>query len=303
MSSSGVSESHQNLIVQFLKFHRKRRSEFLGEVTQIFDDNKESRLHESTYTTEEVVEILDETSSVIRSDLENELMYTCHSMAVLLRQLVSQAEQWHLTLDADVGELNSKDKIAQIAKFEQQIERGENTALLPSVAKLNPIADGGGGTTLLKKEITKLKDELDLNKHKLDQSEQKNSNILKQNVAISTAYQNIKDRVNELEPTLQEKIEELKIRDEDVGKLTVSLGEANSTISEVKALGAENADEVRSELTKLKHEFLAKQSELQQLTKDLDTKITNTTQYQNMKKMLAKKNEMIKQMRKELKSK
>lgn len=63
------------------------------------------RLVEETYTSEEVQQILDGLCTVVRAEVESELINSTHTNVVLLRQLCKQAEQWHLQLQADMSEL------------------------------------------------------------------------------------------------------------------------------------------------------------------------------------------------------
>ena len=73
-----------------------------------FDNELFCRLVEDTFTIDEVTEMLDGLLSVVRSEVESELINTSHTNILLLRQLFQQAEKWHLKLQADISELENR---------------------------------------------------------------------------------------------------------------------------------------------------------------------------------------------------
>ena len=46
--------------------------------------------------------------SVVRSDVECELLHIDHSSILLLKQLCAQADNWHLKLQPDISELQNR---------------------------------------------------------------------------------------------------------------------------------------------------------------------------------------------------
>lgn len=67
-----------------------------------------SRLYEETYTIDEVTDMLDDLLTVCRSEVENELLNSNHTSVLLMRQMLTQSEKWHLKLDADISELENR---------------------------------------------------------------------------------------------------------------------------------------------------------------------------------------------------
>ena len=66
------------------------------------------RLHEDTFTVEEVEEMIDGLMSVVKGAVDTELLNASHTNVLLLVQLFSQAEKWHLKLQADISELENQ---------------------------------------------------------------------------------------------------------------------------------------------------------------------------------------------------
>lgn len=73
-----------------------------------FQDVIESRLVEGTYTAEEVRELVSGLREAVGADVEAELMSHGRAAALLLRQLLAQAERWHLRLSADMSQLHDR---------------------------------------------------------------------------------------------------------------------------------------------------------------------------------------------------
>ena len=65
-------------------------------------------LVEDTFTVDEVEEMLDGLLTVVRGEVEGELINTAHTNVLLLRQVFQQAEKWHLKLQADISELENR---------------------------------------------------------------------------------------------------------------------------------------------------------------------------------------------------
>ena len=83
------------------------------------EDTKEVRINDDTFTVDEVEEIIEAVKEAVSSEVETELLNTSHTNILLLKQLFSQAEKWHLNLDTDTSELENKDLLDAIKKWEE----------------------------------------------------------------------------------------------------------------------------------------------------------------------------------------
>lgn len=148
-----LSAAHQEMIASYLKFSKSQRSRGLKAIDGCFDDMKNSRLLDETYTSDEVNQLLDDLCPVIRAEMESELINTVHSNVILISQLCKQAEQWHLQLHCDVAELEDGSLIEKIRDFEnQEVTPGKSLQVSTSkVTKLTPLEDAHGPGMLLNK--------------------------------------------------------------------------------------------------------------------------------------------------------
>jgi leucine zipper transcription factor-like protein 1 len=66
------------------------------------------RLLDSSYSVDEVQDILYSLRKLVKGELESGLMDLNHMNILLLQQLFSQAEKWHLRLDLNLSELQNR---------------------------------------------------------------------------------------------------------------------------------------------------------------------------------------------------
>ncbi|XP_010560373.1 PREDICTED: leucine zipper transcription factor-like protein 1 [Haliaeetus leucocephalus] len=137
-----------------MRFARFKRGLCLKTVDSCFQDLKDSRLVEETFTVDEVIDMLDGLRTVVHSEVESELINTTYTNVLLLRQLFSQAEKWYLKLQTDVSELENRELLEQVAEFEKSEFTSSNKKpsadlIKPKLAPLNE-----GGSELLNKVRT-----------------------------------------------------------------------------------------------------------------------------------------------------
>lgn len=288
MSALGLNDHHQQQAVNFIRFNRYKRSQRLKGLDHCFQDLKDSRLYEDTYTNDEVTEMLDGLLTVCRSEMESELLNSSHTSVLLMRQMLTQAEKWHLKLDADISELENRELLEQIAEFEEKeltLGGSSTDGLKSSKPKLAPLNETGG-TALLQMEIERLKEELDRYQQRSKKMEEQVNAVLREKNALQDQVKQLGQKpvatvdsaaVGQLESEMK------KLRTEFKDNL-------NEKISENKVL--------EGDLTASKHELLRVQEQLELAEKELDRKFRETAAYRNLKDMLTKKNEQIKELRK-----
>lgn len=63
---------------------------------------------DETYTGEEVNALLDDLHQVCREEVVTELSDAIHTNALLVNQLLVQAQTWHMTLSANIADLENQ---------------------------------------------------------------------------------------------------------------------------------------------------------------------------------------------------
>ncbi|XP_015911618.2 leucine zipper transcription factor-like protein 1 isoform X1 [Parasteatoda tepidariorum] len=293
-----LSELHSEMIGSYLKFAKFRRSKHLRTIEQTFDDMKLSRLLEDTYSVDEVRDLLDELCALLKGDLELELINTAHTAALLLCQMCCQAQQWHLKLSADISELENRDLLEKVNKFEERLnssslEKGLNGSPL-RVNKLQPLGENAGASQLLQLEIDRLNEENRRLSEKLKSVEKQTVDILESKAALTANLVEVQQELKEMKEGKAENVEK------DLKHLEDEMNQVKKELETTMCASAYTQQNLECDLLETKQRFLEVQSQLQLAEKELEVKLSQTGAFKNMKKMLATKNEQIKTLRQKL---
>lgn len=290
-----MNEHHQMIVMSYMKFARYQRIQNLKAIEYAFKDVSESRLLDDTYTSDEVQELLLGLCKVVRADVETELISSTHMTVLLLKQLFEQAEKWHLRLQADLSELENREQLEVIKTLESSefsYVKPEKNPPTPTKIKLVPMNETSGSVPLLRMEIERLKDENERLAQSVTETETK-ANIYLQDV-------------NKLKVELgsaQNEISTLKELSLNAPEST-HLDEVENQLSNVRSLlatnlelSASNQQQLELELSSTREKVAEVQAQLSLAEQELERKFSQTAVYANMKKILNKKNEQIKELR------
>lgn len=246
------------------------------------------------FTVDEVSDVLNSLQAVVHSEVESELINTTYTNMLLLRQLFLQAEKWYLKLQTDISELENRELLEQVAEFEKAEFTSSNKkpiidVLKPKLAPLNE----GGTTELLNKEISRLQEENEKLKSRLKTLE------------IQATSANALDEQSELERALHglqlgQGSEKEFVKAQDLSDLENTVAALKSEFQKTLNDKRENQKSLEESLATAKHDLLRAQEQLSLVEKDLEKKFQQTAAYRNMKDILTKKNDQIKDLRKRL---
>ncbi|XP_045713456.1 leucine zipper transcription factor-like protein 1 [Phyllostomus hastatus] len=292
MAELGLNEHHQNEVVNYMRFARSRRGLRLKTVDSCFQDLKESRLVEETFTADEVSEVLRGLRAVVHSEVESELIDTAHTNVLLLRQLFAQAEKWYLKLQTDISELENRELLEQVAEFEKAEFTSSNKkpaidVVKPKLAPLNE----GGTAELLNKEILRLQEENEKLKSRLKTLEIQATAALEEKAKLESALHGL-----QLEQGNQQDF----IKAQDLSDLESTVAALKTEFQKTLSDKTENQKSLEESLATAKHDLLRVQEQLSMAEKELEKKFQQTAAYRNMKEILTKKNDQIKDLRKRL---
>ncbi|MBN3304317.1 LZTL1 protein, partial [Amia calva] len=264
----GFNEHHQNEVINYMRFARSKRALRLKTIDSCFQDLKDSRLVEETFTVDEVSEMLDGLQVVVHSEVETELINTAHTNVLLLRQLFSQAEKFYLKLQTDVSELENRELLEQVAEFEK-----------------------AEFTSSSKKEIARLQEENDKLKARLRTIEMQATSALDEKSKLEKALKDLQKIQGD---------QKLALKTKEITNLEETVTALKSDFQ--KTLNASSATQKHLEdnLVTTKHDLLKVQEQLAVAEKELEKKFQQTASYRNMKEILTKKNDQLKEIRKRL---
>ncbi|XP_044031877.1 leucine zipper transcription factor-like protein 1 isoform X1 [Siniperca chuatsi] len=268
-----------------MRFARSKRVLRLKTIDSCFEELKDSRLVDETFTVDEVREMLDGLQAVVRGEVEMELINTAHTNVLLLRQLFSQAEKFYLRLQSDISELENRELLEQVAEFEKtDFKNAEKINQETSKHKLAPLNEGGV-SELLNKEIVRLQEENDKLKARLRTLESQAMSALDEKTKAERALKDLQK--------VQGEQQEISSLEDTVAALREDYERSLST-------SAVSQKDLQENLISAKHDLLRVQEQLSLAEKELEKKFQQTAAYRNMKEILTKKNEQIKEIRKRL---
>ncbi|XP_023118874.1 leucine zipper transcription factor-like protein 1 isoform X2 [Amphiprion ocellaris] len=285
MAEFGFNEHHQNEVINYMRFARSKRVLRLKTIDSCFEELKDSRLVEETFTVDEVREMLDGLQAVVRGEVEMELINTAHTNVLLLRQLFSQAEKFYLRLQSDISELENRELLEQVAEFEKtdfkSTDKINQESSKPKLAPLNE----GGVSELLNKEIARLQEENDKLKGRLRTIESQAMSALDEKTKAERALKDLKKVQGE---------------QQEISSLEDTVAALKEDYERSLSANAASQKDLQENLISAKHELLRVQEQLALAEKELEKKFQQTAAYRNMKEILTKKNEQIKEIRKRL---
>ncbi|XP_051872167.1 leucine zipper transcription factor-like protein 1 isoform X1 [Pristis pectinata] len=288
----GLNEHHQNAVISYMRFARSKRALRLKTVDSCFQDLMDSRLTEDTFTVDEVTEILNGLKVVVHSEVESELINTTYTNVLLLRQLFCQAEKWYLKLQTDISDLENRELLEQVAEFEKTefTSSGKKASTEISKPKLAPLNEGGV-SELLSKEITRLQEENDKLKARLKSIEAQATNALDEKFKLERVLKDLEKAQGD---------QESKLKTQEVADLEATLATLKADFEKSLNMSSENQKSLENNLIATKHDLLKVQEDLLLAEKELEKKFQETAAYRNMKELLTKKNEQVKELRKRL---
>uniref|UniRef100_A0A1A7WK88 Leucine zipper transcription factor-like protein 1 n=3 Tax=Iconisemion striatum TaxID=60296 RepID=A0A1A7WK88_9TELE len=293
MADFGFNEHHQNEIINYMRFARSKRVLRLKTIDSCFEELKDSRLVEETFTVDEVREMMDGLQMVVRGEVEMELINTAHTNVLLLRQLFSQAEKFYLRLQSDISELENRELLEQVAEFEKTDFKSTNKSQInqeTSKPKLAPLNEGGV-SELLNKEITRLQEENDKLKSRLRTLESQAMSALEEKTKAARALKDLQKVQGE---------QKFSAQSQEINSLESTVAALKEDYERSLSVNAASQKDLQENLISAKHELLRVQEQLALAEKELDKKFQQTAAYRNMKEILTKKNEQIKEIRKRL---
>ncbi|XP_008938946.1 PREDICTED: leucine zipper transcription factor-like protein 1 [Merops nubicus] len=276
----------------YLRFARFRRGLCLRTVDSCFQELKDSRLVEETFTVDEVVEMLDGLQRVVHGEVESELIHSTYTNVLLLRQLFSQAEKWYLKLQTDVSDLENRELLEQVAEFEKSectsANKKPSTDLTkPKLAPLNE-----GGSELLNKRVACLQEENEKLKARLKTIETQATAALEEKSKLEKSLKDLQAIQGD------QKVNVIKFQ--DIAELENKVAALKSQFEKTLNDATENQKFMEEDLVTTKHDLLRVQDQLSTAQKELEKKFQQTAAYRTMKEILSKKNEQIKELRKKL---
>ncbi|KAG7384424.1 hypothetical protein PHYPSEUDO_002612 [Phytophthora pseudosyringae] len=136
-----VSEHHQEELSKFLKFFRSRLKTHLENVEADFEDTRSDRLSsEEVYNQKDIQEAITSLCFAVKVNIRSELQDTINMMALLLRQIFTEAEDSDLALGLDIAMVEDKElleRVEQLSVSEWASADSRSAAQIGAMPKTN----------------------------------------------------------------------------------------------------------------------------------------------------------------------
>uniref|UniRef100_A0A671KEU7 Leucine zipper transcription factor-like protein 1 n=1 Tax=Sinocyclocheilus anshuiensis TaxID=1608454 RepID=A0A671KEU7_9TELE len=237
-----------------MRFARSKRALRLKTIDSCFQDLKDSRLMEETYT-------------------------------------VDEAEKFYLRLQTDISELENRELLEQVAEFEKtDFKANSKVNQESSKPKLAPLNEGGV-SELLQKEISRLQEDNDKLKARLRTLESQAMSALDDKSKAERALKDLQKSQGD---------QQSAIHAQESTNLEGTVAAMQADFEKTLNANVASQKDLQNCLVSAKHDLLHVQEQLSLAEKELEKKFQQTAAYRNMKEILTKKNEQIKDLRKRL---
>jgi len=284
-----LGEFHNKQLESYLKFARFKREQHLRDVQAAFADTKESRLYDEHYTKQEVIDILDSLASVVKGDVQKELLHVSHTTTLLLRQMFAQAETILFELHADTNQLENERLIKEIASFEEQsIEKEKNPKL--AMKPLSKPSDKA-----LQHTVGVLSEQNKGFQEKFKILQQKAIEIANEKTKVGEDLEKSRQIIEQLKKQLEKLGEKPEVNVALVEKKAEAKADAKveTVQKQLDAVKIDNSKEIET----LKQDLQKAKDEQAKAKEELDKKLNASAPFLNMRKMISKKNDQIKTLR------
>lgn len=127
---------HNEVLVEYIRFQRRKRDTCVAEVAAEFKELKESRLFEDNYTKEDVEALIDGLLAVVRGTMKRDMQTSMHNSVLLLKQALEQAEKSGITVTSDFALTEDRVLLDAVAAWENNIGAGTVAPRLKARAAL-----------------------------------------------------------------------------------------------------------------------------------------------------------------------
>jgi hypothetical protein len=233
------------------------------------------RLLGGDYTEDDVREILDSLSSVLKADQRKELEHAAHTHVLVLSQLFKQAEGMGLNFSVDTSELENQSLLSEMKQFEEDTnERKATEAKMsvsrgPTLATLSKAGDAAGHLDLVRKN-NELEDEVRQWKQRFESLKEQSLGMARAHSALGGEREALAQQFEAMSMEQQQAMMQMQQQQQELGQAKEG---ANAALTMSQQLEAANSD------------LRVTQEELEMYKQMQGEKVDQSKQFQQLKKV------------------
>jgi len=294
-----LTDDSQEQIFKFVRFFRSKREVALSQMSGDFDDTKSDQLQEDMYSKEEVHSVLDSMSHVVGDTARTEMGSMINMTVLLLAQLFESADEQGAELEMDTATIEDQRLLEEVEKM--KLDKNQNGA-----KKGMRLKDTLAQT---KKELMQAESDRDLAQGKYKSASKKYKREAEKAANLEKDLELLRKKYNEEATKREEESkggeEESKEGGESSGANIPNIydqilcdqedidGEAKEDESELEDMMALSGDDLKKRVGGMQRKIALLQA-------DMDVKLSESKQFQQMKRMMTDKNKLLSKARQRL---
>eukprot|EP00164_Ancoracysta_twista_P005809 GFYU01007985.1.p1 GENE.GFYU01007985.1~~GFYU01007985.1.p1 ORF type:complete len:297 (+),score=85.95 GFYU01007985.1:69-959(+) len=279
-----LSEYNKENILKYIRYARIKRDQHMKEVDLVFDDMRDG-LYMDSYSTDEVAGVLGDAQNNIRSALQTELLAQSQVVVAVMKQMFMEADKHSVSLFVDTSSLEDRSVLDQMKRLENAAF-GAGTA---SSRKLDSIGSQKG----LVEENQSLKDELEQFRDRFAKLQAQCTDILKEK-------SNMTADIRRLEEDLQDARSGIASGQGQVQQMQSRMADMQHEQGQLSQLSAQEVNQLRAELSNCQMALQRQNQEVDELNNQLAGRVNDTRQFKQLKDMITKKNDQVRDLRERL---
>ncbi|KAL6755414.1 hypothetical protein V8C86DRAFT_3137777 [Haematococcus lacustris] len=310
-----LSDEHETQVQSYLRFAKLKRDQHVRETLSVIQDFKAENLQPGEmYNFKEVSALFSKLEEEVRQLVDKEIQHAYHTNALLVKLLLSEGQIHDVHLVVDTAKLENEFLLRQIANSEEKalsrpasdfVRRNVQLDKIGSIATVT-LPDAG-----LMKEKLSLEADAAALRERMQKMQDQTTNIMRERTALNDQLAALKEQLSKTNAALEASEKAQASNKEKLQKEFAKLSAEASGAS--KASNAEfddlkkQAEDVKSKLQQTRQQLAdnqekLKESEVQlhQAQSTLEGKLQESTQFQQMKKMMQAKSQEVVELRKRL---
>ena len=226
------------------------------------------------FSRDDVDDMFSKIEGYIKQSMDKEIGYYLNMNAVFVQLLLHDAEKQTITLQVETAQIENMSNIENMKEFISNLSNlSLNESGNKSIGKLGSISN----TSELIENYETLKHDYDILNEKVNILNNKNEMLSNENNNLNKNIQENNDTINQLRNQIRE---------------LVSGGKSNDNNSNF-----DNLKKLENEYAEMKKKLDKQMEEYQKLVQNYDKKVSESTQFKTLKKLLQDKNTLIVQLK------
>ena len=271
-----LNSLHKELFTKYITFIKNKQNKFIKEVNNYIEDFHTNNVTEMMYGKDDIDDMFIKIQEYIQKSMDKEISYYLNMNAIFVQLLLHDAEKQTVSLQVETSQVENMNNIKEMNDFVNSL----SNLTLPDTNSNNKLGKLGSISN-----TANLIENYETLKHDNDILNEKNK-ILENKIEL---LQNENNNLNNINNQNSNEIENLR---NQIKSLSSNINNNNFDNNNKELL-----NKLEEECKISKKNYDEQMQKYQQLLKDFDKKVNESTQFKTLKKILQEKNTLIVQLK------